>query len=564
MKFEEMKYERPDFEKTSKELNLLLDELENADNSVEFLKLFDKMNTITNHVFTMSTLSSIRHTINTADEFYDKENSYWDEITPKYMALDTKSKKIALSKPYRDELLKEIPETYFKLAEFQLKSFSEDILDDLQEENRLTSEYVKLKASAKIEFDGEILNLAQFKPKFESNDRNYRKKAFDAYIKFYSDNAAKFEEIYDKLVKLRDKMAKKLGYENFITLGYYRMNRFDYNEEMVSNYRKQVLEDITPFAKKLTKQQADRLNIDKVRYYDYTYKYVGGNPTPKGTFEEQISAARQMYHEMSSETGEFIDVIIDNNLWDLQSKPNKGLGGYCTSIHEYKVPFIFANFNGTSGDVDVLTHEAGHAFQAYMSRNIKVPECVWPTMESCEIHSMSMEFFAHPWMEKFFKEDTEKYYHSHVESAIMFLPYGVLVDHFQHEVYKNPNMTPEERYECWRNLEKQYLPHKDYEGCEFLEKGGWWFQQGHIFEMPFYYIDYTLAQVCALQFFKKSKDNYAEAWKDYLHLCKLGGTMSFVQLVKEAKLNVPFENGSLKSIVELIENHFNTIDESKL
>lgn len=564
MKFEEMIYERPNYSKISEEYEKLLTKLDKSISLAEFIDIFYLINDLRTEIQTMQTLVSIRHSIDTSDKFYNEENDYWDEISPKYELLDTKLAKISISKPFKDELIKEIPETYFKLALFQEKCFSEEIIDDLVEENKLASEYVKIKAKAKILFENEELNLAQFSPKFENHDRNIRKKAYDAYTNFYKQHDQEIGDIYDKLVKVRDKIARKLGYKNFIELAYYRRNRFDYDENMVSSYRKQILEEITPIASLIHEKQAKRLNLDKLEYYDFKYTFTTGNPKPSGTYDDLIEAAKDMYYEMSEETKEFIDIMINNNLWDLKSKPNKGLGGYCTSIVKYKVPFIFANFNGTSGDVDVLTHEAGHAFQAYMSKDIKAIDCIWPTLESCEIHSMSMEFFAYPWIKNFFKQDTEKYFYSHLAGTLTFLPYGALIDHFQHEVYKNPNWSNKERKNCFRNLEKQYLPFKNYEGCDFYEEGGFWYQQGHIFEAPFYYIDYTLAQICALQFYKKSKENYKEAWNDYLHLCKLGGTKSFVSLVKEANLISPFEDGCVKSVVNSIMDDLEKIDDFKL
>ncbi len=185
-------------------------------------------------------------------------------------------------------------------------------------------------------------------------------------------------------------------------------------------------------------------------------------------------------------------------------------------------------------------------------------------MESAEIHSMSMEFFTWPWMESFFKEQAQKYRYSHLAGALKFIPYGVLVDHFQHIVYNNPDKDAQFRKEQWRILEKQYLPHINYSDSSFLEKGTYWYQQGHIFQAPFYYIDYTLAQVIALQFFKRMQDQDPQAWKDYLHLCQLGGTKTFLQLVKEANLKSPFEDGVLKSVMKTVENWLDSIDDLAL
>ncbi len=564
MQFKDMKYIRPDYEAVKVQYTEFLDRLEQAENPDEFMKVFNELEKLRSAIATMATLSSIRHTINTKDEFYDQENDYWDEYSPLYNVFDARLSRICVECLFREELYSQIPETYFELASCQLKSFDEKIVPLLQQENKLSSEYGKLKASAQIPFNGETYNLASIQPFTQSLDREVRKAANDAVIGFYSENESEFDRIYDELVKLRTRIAHELGYPTFTELAYQRMFRLDYDAEMVANYRRQILEDLVPAATRLYERQAERLNVSSITYYDETMDFPDGNPTPKGSYDELIEAARKMYHEMSPETAEFIDTMIDGELWDLKSRDGKEMGGYCTSIPDYKVPFIFANFNGTSGDVDVLTHEAGHAFQFYMSRNIPISDLQWPTMESAEIDSMSMEFNAWPWMNLFFKEDEAKYKFHHLSAAVKFLPYGVLVDHFQHEIYANPQWNAEERKACWRKLEKMYLPHKDYSEAPLLEKGTWWYRQGHIFASPFYYIDYTLAQVCALQFWARNQKKDPEAWTDYVRLCSLGGTMSFTQLLRTAHLRVPFEDGCVKSIMNEINGYLENVDDKAL
>lgn len=564
MKFSEFKYERINYEKLEKTTTALLDQLQKQTEANCFIKTFKEIEKVKSHVNTMANLATVRHTIDTRDEFYEKENEFWDETGPKLQAFDNRIAEICLAFKDKEKLYHYLPEVYFKKAEFALKSFDEKIIPLMIEENKLTSEYGKLKASAQIEFDGKIYNLSSISPFIQSDNRETRKKAFNAKMKFYLDNEQEFDRIFDELVKVRNQMAKQLGYETFTELGYLRMNRFDYNQKMVANYRKQILADLVPLNNELYKRQTKRLGLDKLEYYDFVYEFSTGNPTPKKDAAGLVDAAVNMYHQMHKKTGEFIDIMKEKELWDLLSKDGKEMGGYCTSFSDYKVPFIFANFNGTSGDVDVLTHEAGHAFQYYMSKDIPIEDCQWPTMESAEIHSMSMEFFAYPWMKDFFGEDTEKYYFSHLTGTLTFLPYGVLVDHFQHEIYNNPEMTPAERKTVWKKLEKMYRPERDYTGCEILERGAFWFQQGHIFQMPFYYIDYTLAQICALQFWSRTRQNDKKAFDDYLHLCSLGGTLSFTNLVKEAGLIVPFEDGCVSSVVKQAREYLNNIDDTKL
>lgn len=249
---------------------------------------------------------------------------------------------------------------------------------------------------------------------------------------------------------------------------------------------------------------------------------------------------------------------------DLVAKKGKQGGGYCTYISEYGAPFIFSNFNGTSGDIDVLTHEAGHAFQVYESRGFEVPEYGFPTYEACEIHSMSMEFFTWPWMDRFFEDEADKYRFDHLASGLIFIPYGVTVDEFQHFVYENPDATPAERKQAWREIERKYLPHRNYDDNTYLEQGGFWHKQGHIFSSPFYYIDYTLAQICAFQFWKKMHEDRSAAWADYLHLCRQGGSKSFVELVKVAGLISPFEDGCVTSVIGSINAWLDSVDDAAL
>lgn len=563
MKFNEFKYERPNLD-TFK--NLILKELDLiATNKTldEEIKAIKKINDLNDELQSMATLVSIRNSINTKDPFYEEEQAFFDENMPVVSELFNILDKKLLASKHIDKLKEEFGELLFKQTEVSLKTFKPEIIEDLQLENKLTTEYVKLKASAEIEFKGKVYNLSQMSPFAQSTDRNIRKEATLAVSNFYKENISEFDRIYDELVKVRTKIAKKLGYKNFIELGYDRMGRTDYNELDVKKYRKQILKEVVPYVKELIDRKSKRLKIKNMQSYDLNLSFLDGNPTPKGNLEWQVNEARKMYDEMSKETSAFFNMMIKRDLLELDSKPGKAGGGYCTYIPKYEAPFIFANFNGTSHDVDVLTHEAGHAFQVYESRNLD-PNYRWPTMEAAEIHSMSMEFLAWPWMENFFKEDTNKYKFNHLAEAVSFLPYGALVDHFQHEVYENYDMTPEERRLTWRKLEKMYMPYKKYDEDNFLEEGGFWLRQGHIYEVPFYYIDYTLAQVCALQYWDLSQKDFDKAWESYLKLSRQGGSKSFVELINSASLKNPFEVGSINQIMDPIKAYLNNVDDLSL
>ncbi|WP_042356423.1 M3 family oligoendopeptidase [Bacillus rubiinfantis] len=564
MGFEQYTYKRPDMAAIKGRFEVMLEQFLHAVSAEEQSEIMNDINLLRNDIGTMFTLCSIRHSIDTNDEFYKDEQDYMDEIGPEVEGLVTRYYEALVNSPFRAELETKWGTQLFALAQSQLKIFKPEIVPLLQKENRLVTEYTKLIASAKIHFEGEERTLAQIDPFIESKDRNMRKRASEAKFGFFAEHEAELDRIYDELVKVRTEIAQTLGYNNFVELGYYRMMRTDYNAEMVAEFRQQIKDFIVPIATKLKERQRIRLGLDKLKYYDENFIYQTGNAVPKGSPEWIIENGQKMYEELSKETGEFFSFMQENNLMDLVAKKGKASGGYCTYIENYKAPFIFSNFNGTSGDIDVLTHEAGHAFQVYSSRHYEIPEYYWPTYEACEIHSMSMEFFTWPWMELFFKEDTDKYKFSHLSDALLFLPYGVSVDEFQHWVYEHPTASPQERKQAWREIEKKYLPHKDYDGFTYLENGGFWQRQGHIYNSPFYYIDYTLAQICAFQFWKRSRENHQEAWADYVKLCKLGGSKSFTKLVAEANLMSPFAQGCVQSVVEVIENWLNSIDDRNL
>ena len=563
MTFNEYKYQRPNLETIEKEFKKAVEIIENSNDLDEVINTIKHINHVRDDFESMQSLASIRNTIDTLDEFYEAEQLFFDENSPLFIGYINEFSKALVACKYVSKLEKEFGKLWFEMIRQSLKTFDISIVNLLQEENKLTTKYTKVVAGAKIEFDGKINNLSQMRIYGESKDRETRKQAEAKVMEFFSENEQELDNIYDSLVKVRTQIAKQLGFENFTKLGYARLGRLDYDDKDVANYRKQVYEDLVPIVNKVYEKKAKLLGIEDLKSYDLGLGFKTGNPTPKGDKAWMVERASKMYHEMSKETGEFFDFMNEHQLMDLEAKAGKAGGGYCTYIPSYKSPFIFANFNGTSGDVEVLTHEAGHAFQVFSSRGFDVPEYRWPTLEACEIHSMSMEFLAWPWMKDFFLDDIDKFKYSHLLGTITFIPYGVLVDEFQHEVYNNPEISVEQRKQIWRKLEKKYLPHKVYDN-EMLEKGTYWYRQGHIFQDPFYYIDYTLAQVCAQQFWIKDQESHENAWNDYYRLCCQGGSKSFLELLKVANLKNPFIDGTVKYVVGHLQKWLEAIDEEKI
>lgn len=563
-KFKDFEYKRPDLDALTASVNKVLEAFDKSESVEDEKQAIYDYNDLMSKYYSMHTLASIRASIDTNDKFYDEERNFYDEFGPNVSELENKFQKRLAQSKYRNDLEQEFGYQLFALTDNAVKEFDPSIMDLMKEENRLTTEYSKLLASAQIDFDGKKLSLTEFGKYMIDSDRDVRKNASLAVQGFMGENLDKIDTIYDNLVKVRDKMAKQLGLKDFVELGYIRMNRIGYDRKMVENFRNQIKEHVVPIVSDLKRRQKERIGVDSLKSYDSAFEFNNGNPTPKGSTKEIMAKGAKMYKELSPETDAFYTFMTERDLFDVEAKKGKEGGGYCTYINDYKAPFIFSNFNGTQGDVEVLTHEAGHAFQVYSSRDVIVPEYIWPTYEAAEIHSMSMEFFTYPWMELFFEEDTDKFKFSHVSGALEFLPYGVAIDEFQHVVYENPELTPEERRNEWKKIEQKYLPETDYDGIEPLIHGSLWHRQGHVFASPFYYIDYTLAQVCALQFWKRANEDFDSAWNDYLTICKLGGSLPFGEIVKTANLLSPFEDGTLESIVSHVKDFLNSIDDKNL
>lgn len=550
MKFKEMPYERPDLDAVKAELTELTNALRAARSYPEAKEIFLREEKASRHLSTLANLSSIRHSIDTRDEFYNGEADFWDAAMPEIGEYEQNWTKAMLESPFRPDFEAEYGSLMFLNAEIELKSFSPEIIPELQQENELTTRYGKLIASAQIPFRGGVYTLSQMSPFKNSADDETRLAAWKAEGGWYKEHQAELDEIYDRLVHLRDTMGRKMGYEGYTTLGYYRMGRNCYTKDDVEKFRAAVRKYLVPVAAETYRQQAERLGKSyPMSFADCALSFRSGNPKPQGGPDDIVAAGKKFYDELSPETSEFFRTMLDNELMDLLSTEGKEGGGYCTSIDDYEVPFIFANFNGTQHDVEVVTHEAGHAFAAWTNRKRIPSSYIWPGMEACEVHSMSMEFMAWPWAEDFFGADANKYRYSHLAAALQFIPYGTMVDHFQHIVYEKPELTPAERHAVWKELLGEYMPWLVLDGdIPFYSEGEGWQRQMHIYQSPFYYIDYCLAQTVSLEIWSLLQESRGKAWERYMAYTRQGGSRVFTELLENAGLESPFDENTLRGV----------------
>jgi M3 family oligoendopeptidase len=547
---DELKAPTPTYDDLAAKYRALESELSSATTVNAVVDVVHRWDILRREFNTWSSLVNLRFNQDTTNEQHKKDREYCDELTPRLTDLDVRIKRLLLAHPRRADLERRFGPQAFAIWEADVMSFDPVIEEDLVREAKLQAEYNELTAGAKLNFRGQSYNLSGIVKFREDADRQTRHDAEFVRWQWYADNGAQLDRIYDDLVRLRHGMARKLKFRDFVELGYKRMIRVDYGQRDVEQFRAEVREHLVPLAVELRKRQAAALGVDKLMFWDDVVHDPQGNPAPHGEHDWMVARATEMFDAMSRDLGGFFRLMVEARLTDLKNREGKAGGGFCTSFPSYGLPFIFANFNGTKHDVEVFTHEMGHAYQAYQSRQQPLFDYLWPTYESCEIHSMGLEFLTWPHMEKFFGSDAERFRRIHLTQGLLFIPYGVAVDHFQHLVYARPEATPAERHAMWQEMERTYLPWREYGDLPHVKDGGFWQFQRHIYLNPFYYIDYTLAQTCALQLWVRSRKDAAGTLAAYNALCSRGGEAPFQELARSAGLVSPFQPGCLRDVVE--------------
>ena len=552
MKFSEMTYTRPDIDALLARCKELAAKAAAAPDGGALVKLYYEQSEAFAEYNTAANLANIHYTCDTRDAYWKAEQDFFDANGPAVTNASVEISRAFLANPHVDALTAKFGTTCVAGMKNAVLSMDDRTVELQQKFNALVSRYQQIYGGALVELDGKQLTIPQLGPYKEDLDPAVRRAAYEAEAGYFDAHRAELDELYGEIVQNLNAQAKVMGYHDYSELSYVRMNRIGYGPEEIRKFRDQVARDVVPQLQKVMAMRAKRTGIEHPAFTDLPIMFKDGNPKPIPGYKARMDAARTMYHELSPETAEFIDFMQDNELFDVESRPGKMSGGYMTSLPSYKAPFIFANWNNTSGDVDVLTHECGHAFEGYVAeRDPAIPadlEC--PGMESAEIHSMAMEFLTAPWHHLLFGKDTDKYALLHAEDSFVFLAYGCEVDEFQHIMYQNPDLTPDERNAEWLKLEKKYRPWIDFAGLPFYGRGAGWQRQLHIYECPFYYIDYCLSTMAALQFFLLSLTDHKDAWQRYLRLVRRAGMASYTELLQTAGLKVPFEDGSIKGIAQ--------------
>jgi len=559
MKFSEINYERVDLADYNARSEDLIRRLRGAGSFEELERLVEEDHELSVPLLTMRTVAQIRHDMDTRDAFYEEEVGFYDRELPKSRHLSKAWTEALLCSPFREALEEKYGEVVLLNAQISSRTFKPELVEDLQKENELVSRYTKLIASAQIEFRGEKRTLSQMAPWKLSTDDSIRRAAWRAEGQWFRDHGRELDAIYDELVQLRDGMGRKLGHNGYTQLGYDRMQRNCYTEKDVEQFRVAVQNYVVPLCKRIYMEQAKRMGFEfPLSFADKDLAFRTGNPKPAGGPADILQAATCFYSELSPETRVFWEQMMAGEMMDVQSRPGKAAGGYCTYIPAVGMPFIFSNFNGTAHDCKVITHEAGHAFATYLNRDRLMGRM--PGMEACEVHSMAMEFFADHWAERFYGKDAAKSCYAHLAEGLNLIAYGTMVDHFQHIVYEYPEFGPAERHQVWQELLGVYMPWVRPDDLPFYGEGHGWQRQSHIYKMPFYYIDYCLAQTAAMQLWAMSREDMGKAWQAYLDYTKLGGSMVFTDLLTAAGLRTPFDPECLRFIAGKVKEYLDGFD----
>ncbi|MGN0293870.1 MAG: M3 family oligoendopeptidase [Lachnospiraceae bacterium] len=548
MHFRDMPYARVVYEEVEKQYQALFQKLKEV-SCEEDCRLILKEHSRLQDDMTSISLCMVHHDMDLNDAFYAEEQNYYDEIGPKITDLENEFGRLLTVSPYSTCFEKLMGSFSFSIIRIGLEGYDSCLISLEQEENALTGQYSRLTANGKADYNGRMVSRSSLTAEAESPDREVRRSVSEALARSWEAQHEELESIFDRLVQNRDAQARMLGFENYVSLGYLRMSRIGYTPDDVRCFREQVKKYIVPVGAKLYDQRRKRIGLEHMYGYDSSVFFQKGNPVPLGDTRFCLEMTREMFTRLSPETEEFIHFLLDNGLYDVEAREGKFTGAYCAQFDAYRCPFILADFDGTSENAYVMSHEGGHAFYFYLKRNEEIRERGCYTSEMAETHAMSMEFFLAPYMELFFGDRADDYRKMHLENAVMRIIYQCQQDEFQEIIYRNPELTPMQRNEVWEKLESEYFPFREYTEEERRRIGRRWQRIPHTYLWPFYAIDYGLAQVCALEYCQWMNEDFDAAWKSYLTFCEKSGNMNFPEAVKAAGLGSPFEEGSLEKLM---------------
>ena len=455
------------------------------------------------------------------------------------------------------QALDELPERFgilVKGIKTDIAIFREENIPLSTQATKLVTEYNEICGAQMVEFDGEQKTFAQMAIYFENTDRKIREDAWKAVSERRFEDNERVSEIYDELIQIRHKMATNAGFEGFQQYMFASMHRFDYSIEDCLEFHESIETVCQPLRHRTDGERMRDLGIDSLRPWDMGVDVKGRPPLqPFNDVQEMVDGCSRIFHNMSEELGNYFDQLDANDCLDLDSRKGKAPGGYQYYLQKSRLPFIFMNAAGTQRNIETMIHEAGHAFHSFYSGHLDLIHERDSPIEFAEVASMSMELLTHPHWEEFYdNKDADRARRKHLEDIISFMPWMATIDAFQHWVYANPNHSREERAEKWLELGERFGPKVDMTGFEDIHKVSWQ-RQGHLFGVPFYYVEYGIAQLGALQMWKYHRRDTQDALDRYKAGLSLGYTRGLTELFQASGLELSFSESYVGELIGEID-----------
>ena len=452
---------------------------------------------------------------------------------------------------------------YDKGIQTDIDLFRKENVDLETQDSLLTQEYQTICGAMTVEFDGKEQTMPAMRKYLQQTDREMREKAWRAMTGRRLADSEKIDDIFDKMILLREKIAKNADCENFRDYRFLSWHRFDYTPADCRDYHSTIEKCVVPLLEKIYRRKAEQMSLDKLRPWDTVVDPQGKEPLkPFADIGEFVSGMEQIFKRVDNQLGEQFADMASLGLLDLASRKGKAPGGYQCGLNELRKPFIFMNSVCSDDDLRVLLHEGGHAFHTYACQDDPLVAYRQAPLEFCEVASMSMELLGAPHLDVFYNEaDAKRSRRDHLHGVIQGMVWVAIIDSFQHWLYENPTHTRQARLDKWQQIHQRYIGRLiDQSGLEEMQKYDWQ-RIPHIFQTPFYYIEYGIAQIGALQMWRQSKKDRSAALDNYRNALAFGGAKGLADLFGAADLKFGFTEDVVTPLVEALSDELDTLYE---
>lgn len=487
----------------------------------------------------------------------DAKHSYLhfiEHVEPNLKPRQFKLEQIYLAHPMRSQLPQPRFQVFDRDVKVHVELFRPENVPLETEEAKLGQQYQELSGSLTVQFKGQEKTLPQMAPYLEEPDRPLRQEAWELTANRRLQEAEKFESFFDQLVKLREQIAKNAGFKNYLEYAFRARGRFDYTPEDCRKFHDAIEKEVMPILRQLQARRRELLKVPALRPWDLAVDPLNRPPLkPFQQVDQMVHKTQSIFNRLDNTLAQGFQTMQERRLLDLANRKGKAPGGYQSTLSESRLPFIFMNAVGLQRDVETMLHEAGHAFHALATRQEDLYAYRGAPIEFCEVASMSMELLGNEFLEEFYSpDDANRARRKHLEGIIDIFPWIATVDAFQHWIYSHPGHTREQRTQAWLDLMKRFGGDVDWTGYEKV-RANLWHRQLHIFLYPFYYVEYGIAQLGALQVWANSKKDKPKAIADYQKGLALGGSRPLPELFATAGCKFDFSAATVKPLMELVK-----------